>query len=1842
MIKIFILLLLSITSSLAYTPDASTYITDFPIFVNGDVKSIENSFKFVNKLFSDMNLIENIVLLASLLLTIATALRYVKTMTMHPVAINTAYLTFGVMSFLGTLNVNVHIEDQRTQINYTKYGGINYAKVEDIPFPIAAVVSISSTFTYTLLEKVNDATVTVDTEQAGYSAIGFAKSFTDTQKMIKFARLSSDDDSRDFENAFVEYVQTCLLDKAYYNGHTNIMSNIRNPKGDFLKFNEPTKYNVGSESTVFTDSNYVSYPTCQAVYGFLTSKYQTVANKVKDDLQNVITGDANFLALSEISNMKIDDTILSGTLAPLQTFQLNAALIKPLSRAIRNSSATTLSGQDLANDITFESSKAKMQMEGIGQYKWMAEMLPLGFHFFMSIIYASSAFVFIIALAMGYEKGIALISNFAQGLLTFEFIQVAMALANNTVNSYAKEHAADQLAGLGDNLASLDNINYYLDYLATMTGIAGILGVSAVFIIPTIVFTGKVAVAAGAIGGLAGKYSGNDVQTSRDTSSESIAKREAFDNMQKEAHALRLAGYDVPSDMSQGDFYNKLQSDLNATSKGLMSASLGSSALSNASVASGYENLSNVTSSMQVASNTSVADNISHGTLTGAKSASDIEMSGAFVTNEGQNGIDSYIKGSQAQSLRDKYATSSMGNSLTLDDAKNLGTSSSSMQAEQDKAMYNSREKMNLLGTDAYATDLAKSSMSNRFDKESAEFAGVGRANISNTDLSAVNDMSKGKFEEGLISAGVYSSKAMTNGELRSDYIDAVKGSEASKIGSMIATTKGMGGSDNQEAFATASSYVKAKEDVGTFQGKLQEAGMSKDDAENFGKNAGEAFTRTLDSAATKLASLAETKSGTQVRSDIKSIDAAGGDEGYRSMMSRQAAGNVLALGATMSEADKTIGYENSLTMGAREKTGTGIASLIGKLAGGQIDLSGSLTSEGFQSTYQSAVTSAAEGIQRSSDFNNQEKMNDVAANASKRAYEITKQTTGDTKKAEAKAKEVLSELSTMMNDVKFDDKGNITDGEFVAKTGDMMAKTIGEGAGRRYTEKMQGSTFGGLTFDMKDGQISASMNQGTNAQFANIAEDGTKTTANVGDAGTLPAAFTKEAVALGLNPKALFSAVGGNMHASTSEWLQKEFGLSKEEAETTASTMGYATAAAGAVATAEGLHRFANYALGNRVAKEDFSYQTGTKLNADGVEEPVYKNVKAGQEINVNKDPYLKEFFEGNKDLFKTEGGMPSKFMSKTSGMFDKIGFNLENSLDPSSVSSESPSEATNKTINSSTEPQNNHSNSEVKQESKHDSSFSNKDNTIISQNGNELNTGNSKSKDILKNAVQNQISELDKNISNMSNDEYISKYNELSDIEDRLDKGKAVHTKALSNAGISTKDLGLSLNDKGFVDIESSDAKFEKASKAYESALEKQTAKDTTSLDTPESSKPQPISLGSQTAQDRWLDEQMKHFDSDTEKGSAAIKTLEGFKGQDLGALDDFWKKKIGLDSNAMHRIGQIDDGMIPNLNNLPEDMKANTPHNVLNDTPSKVAGNRFMQGAIALGALFGIDSIASELTGSDSIISDFKNGNIGTGSIRTAEALDPTIAGVKTVREQTTSAYQNYNNGNYLSATGDIASIPQKFAANVLESGYEFGQFIGGATDSAINYFSRNDSIMDNFVTTTSTQQAFQQEMANGLPQQLQAQMQNMSVNNSMNLASNANTMHLDSIGGQVNIGQNSTGMLRVNGMQTQLPYANFQGAMQNDIMRNNFANMVSGIDMNNGNPFEGQSIHSVDGLMDQMQQRFNTQEYYAMGQRKDVNMIGSYAEESFEKMEELMQSNDTFIETIEDLQKTINNY
>lgn len=115
--------------------------------------------------------------------------------------------------------------------------------------------------------------------------------------------------------------------------------------------------------------------------------------------------------------------------------------------AIRNSSGTTVSGQDLANSIALEATKAKIKVMELDNFRWMAEVLPMGYHFMFGIPYSCSVFVMIVSMVMGW-KGFALISNYAQGLLSFEFIKVGLEMANNHVNQYSKFHAADVLSAL--------------------------------------------------------------------------------------------------------------------------------------------------------------------------------------------------------------------------------------------------------------------------------------------------------------------------------------------------------------------------------------------------------------------------------------------------------------------------------------------------------------------------------------------------------------------------------------------------------------------------------------------------------------------------------------------------------------------------------------------------------------------------------------------------------------------------------------------------------------------------------------------------------------------------------------------------------------------------------------------------------------------------------------------------------------------------------------------------------------------------------------------------------------------------------------------------------------------------------------------------------------------------------------------------------------------------------------------------------------------------------------------------------------------------------------------------
>lgn len=822
MLRILILLFLVAVSSLfagSYTPTGTSYITDFPVFVVGDVQSIESAFKVISKLMTDKTTIEAIISGIVVLLYFISTLKSAKQSNISSITYNTIYLMFGAMSLSGILSVSVHIEDQRTAIDYTKYGGVNYAKVDNIPFPIAAIISLSSTITLTLEDKVNDATVDIDSDGVSQRAIGFANAFNDVQRIVNYVKFGNDKKSSDYERALIEYVSTCVLEHAYYNGNADIMRSVRNPSQDIIKELDATKLNITLASANFVDSDSNNYSTCGEIYNFLTTNYSEVVDITIKSLENSVQSASEFDDLAEVTKMKIADSFISGKVGQYKAFIYNASTIGPISRAIRNSSGTTTSGQDLANSITLETSKAKIQAEGIGQFKWLAEVLPMGYHFLMGIIYVCGIFVLIISIALGYEKGLMLLSNYAQGLLTFEFVRVAMALANNQVIQYSKFHASDVLSALGSNLATVENIPYYLNYMATMAGIAGILGVSAVFLIPTIVFTGKVAAAAGALSGLSGRYAGNDIDTALTTTSQASAKNQAYEDMLKQ-HALEKAGY-TPGNMAVGDYYNQLMNDLNSTSTGLTLAS-NNHLLNDAARGNAMSSLKDLTSRSIVGSQSTFEQHKNVGIAEGNSAVGNISGVSSFVSD---NGADSLRQASKLQALKEKYSAKTMSEELTEANAIATSIASTSMQIGQDVQQLNSRKDAKLIGEDNKITDLTKKSMENRFDKESREFAGVGKANLTLQDLQNFENMAKGKFEEAAISASVYNKEAMDNkGELTKEYKEGLKGAEGSKITSMISTAKvfGKDGYQAQVDFAAKQAASKTSESKSDLEGKLK------------------------------------------------------------------------------------------------------------------------------------------------------------------------------------------------------------------------------------------------------------------------------------------------------------------------------------------------------------------------------------------------------------------------------------------------------------------------------------------------------------------------------------------------------------------------------------------------------------------------------------------------------------------------------------------------------------------------------------------------------------------------------------------------------------------------------------------------------------------------------------------------------------------------------------------------------------------------------------------------------------------------------------------------------------
>ena len=874
--RIILFVLCLASSAFAGTAgDSADYVTNFPIFVYGDVSSIETAFIFVQKLLDSGATIDSIIAGISFILVAFTGWGIFKRGSTGFAVPTAFYLMFGLMSLEGGLNVTMHIEDQRAQIDYSAAPNMIYAKVEDIPFPIAVITSSSSTVSDALMRVVEDASATVNTNKASFAALGFAGAYDYAAKMKELANFNRSAEAKAFQAATKKYIETCVI---YYGTENNndIGMRLQNPQVDIFDMISPTALGI-TNTTVYTFDWKGTETNCNDFWNAnIVANYATVATEFKDTLGKVTktNPDAVLTHIANVTHASTASTIASAN--QNVAYMMNAAIIPVVEKALSEGA----SGTDMSDAINAATAKANIQDSGLGQFRWMAQILPFAFHFYLGIIYAISVLVMIVAIALGIEKGMAIIANYAQGLFAFEFTKVAFAYVNNVVNSYAENNAYAAITGMA-NPATLDYMQIHTDYLATMTGIAGLLGVGAVLMIPTMIFTGKVAMAAGALGGLSSYYKGGS-DAARGTYASAVAQETAYQKALEDAHKN---GLKAPANMGEGSFYSKYQSDIDSLSKGFSAGLLGQSTIESAAHGAGMQSMGQLTSLSHIANNTTAGQHIVSGAASGAMQVGQIEATNQYVD---KYGTDSLRQGSKIQGIKSLNATRA-DSEMSESQAELTSYASASMKNLEAIEQTGANIKAGLLDENGRPTPLVAQSMRNNFDVKAAQMAGIGRNQTASDErLDFIARQSSGQYQEQFSSAEGYVKRAMTGDNLKQEYTEAVKGAAESKVASMIEATKGFGSAERQADFAGQSSFVKSQTDAKVLQNQLQQAGMSKEAAEDFGKNAGEAFNK----AVSTMANTAGTMAGGKLAADMATIKEQGGAGGYIDTQRKNAALN--------------------------------------------------------------------------------------------------------------------------------------------------------------------------------------------------------------------------------------------------------------------------------------------------------------------------------------------------------------------------------------------------------------------------------------------------------------------------------------------------------------------------------------------------------------------------------------------------------------------------------------------------------------------------------------------------------------------------------------------------------------------------------------------------------------------------------------------------------------------------------------------------------------------------------------------------------------------------------------
>lgn len=563
---------------------ATTWINEFPIYVDGDVGSIVHVFDAIRRVLKDAMVQDSILPMAILIGLWSSTKSFMSGSKVHFFA-TIAVLVVGSISLVydsngdnATGGVTVHIKDQRfydgNQIVRSDVNISHYGTVDNVPYVLAMPISVSSVVFYNLSTLIDDAFSGVGTDGIGTTSIGFMGGTNVIMNALRMASFDRSDTTRAYRDAIKRYTSECVMAIAVNNNYS-LMNKLTTPSNsllDSLKWfndNSFTADDTMDDGTPCTDfyTNNIANQTSNAKNELLAelNKLSKPIDLSNSTLQSALT--TSYLASVESNasassnkflNFLAEGPVVSAVLTGIKSQELGA----------------DLAGQDAAIGSAITKTMANVQYEGVGQWRWLIEIFPFYVHFMRAVVYAVGMLVLFVIVALGYENGFPIYKNYIKGLITFEATVLSLTLVNALINEYSSVDAANQL--FGGNPLTLARNGDYLNYVAKMEGVAGIIGLFAVLTIPAMIFRGEIGAAMSGLSSLAGQYRGNAAQGLQDDSAKSSSSRRVIDEASPEfIKKLKENGVSAPNGVSDLALAGKLMSEMNNSAKQLADLSSG-------------------------------------------------------------------------------------------------------------------------------------------------------------------------------------------------------------------------------------------------------------------------------------------------------------------------------------------------------------------------------------------------------------------------------------------------------------------------------------------------------------------------------------------------------------------------------------------------------------------------------------------------------------------------------------------------------------------------------------------------------------------------------------------------------------------------------------------------------------------------------------------------------------------------------------------------------------------------------------------------------------------------------------------------------------------------------------------------------------------------------------------------------------------------------------------------------------------------------------------------------------------------------------------------------------------